>query len=292
MQREQLTVAEPTLPVHALPRGPASRTLGHTIGVFCGGSIGLGIAVPGLSFLAVSGAGALVVIFLAWAILTHRAWKRFAAENNSAVGAMGQGDLVGAHATFARWANSRHPWICAMARHNIGCVLLTQGRLSDAASVFVDVAAHYERALVRVLLLRTTRNQAALCYALLGQLEAAHSWLQQAELPMPGAQPPGLEGSLAMTRAIIACRTGGADHIRAQLEQAWDAHEGTMPGSALRLMRVVRAYVSAAVDGPRNFGNTERILADLKPRYPNEFTYIGSEWPEMAAFLAAHQLSN
>jgi hypothetical protein len=64
-----------------------------------------------------------------------------------------------------------------------------------------------------------------------------------------------------------------------------------MTGETLRLMRVIRAFACAAADGPRNQGLVERVLGDMKPRYQREFAFLGDSWPEMATFLAAHQLS-
>jgi hypothetical protein len=101
---------------------------------------------------------------------------------------------------------------------------------------------------------------------------------------------PSFHGMLALTRSIIECRRGNAEAARVTIEQAWTEQEANMTGASLRLMRVMRAFACAAVEAPRNQGLVERLLVDLRPRYPGELAFLGGRWPEMAAFLAAHEL--
>lgn len=139
-------------------------------------------------------------------------------------------------------------------------------------------------------MLPTTRADLALCYALLGKLDDAETWCAKAQEPMKGGALPTFPAMLAIVRAVIDCRRGRAAEAMASLEDTWAQHEATMTGELLRMMRVLRAFACAAADGPRNQGRVERVLGDMKPRYERELAFLGGAWPEMAAFLSAHDL--
>lgn len=252
--------------------------------------IGLGIALdPHALFLGIGGA-AFVSYLVGWTAIGLAKMRRYATENNLALGALGRGELAKAHDVFTRWAPNTYDTIGATARHNLGWTLMLEGRVEEAVTIFEDAAEHHQRALSRLGLLPTTRVDAALCHALLGKLDLADRWCAKAEEPVKGPPRPMFPGMLALVRAVIDCRRGRATEAMVSLEHAWTEHEATMSGDTLRMMRVVRAFACAAVDGPRNQGLVERVLGDTKPRYEREFAFLGDSWPEMAAFLAAHRL--
>lgn len=217
--------------------------------------------------------------------------RRFATENNLALGALGRGELAKAHEMFARWAPSPVPAISALARHNLGWTLMLEGRGAAAARILEDVAEHYQRPLLQNAMLPTTRLDTALCHALLGHIDVAETWCAKSEQPVKAPPRPSFPGMMALLRAVIDCRKGRDAEAAVSLEHAWTEHEATMTGETLRLMRVLRAFACAAADGPRNQGLVERVLGDMKPRYDGEFAFLGATWPEMAAFLAAHHLA-
>jgi hypothetical protein len=265
------------------PLGPA------IIGGLIGGPIGLGLALPSPLLLAIGKVGAVAGIvgsFAYWMVT----WRRFAAANTVAIGALGRGDHATARAAFTRWASSRNLVIRGVARHNLGWTLILEGRLEEAARLLEDTAEHLTRALVRAELLPTTRVDAALCHALLGDLDRAEVWCAAAQQPVKCAPGLSFHGMLALTRSILECRRGNAEVARVTIEHAWTEQEANMSGASLRLLRVMRAFACAAVEAPRNQGIVERLLVDLKPRYPGELAFLGNRWPEMATFLAAHEL--
>lgn len=276
--------------VAGVPLGPPSRTLQRVVGGAIGIPIGIGIVLPPHGLLiGIGGAGLLAYAVGATALAIAR-MRRFATENNLAIGALGRGELAQASEVLVRWARDRHPMISATARHNLGWTLMLEGRVEDATRILEDAAAHHDGALIRTALLPTTRLDIALCHALLGHLELAEAWCAKAALPVKAPPQPTFPGMMAVLRGVIDCRRGRSADAVVALEHAWDEHEATMTGEILRLMRVVRAFACAASEGPRHQGHVERVLGDLRPRYAYEFAFLGGRWPEMAAFLAAHQL--
>jgi hypothetical protein len=274
-----------------LPLGPPNKTVHRLVGVAVGIPAGLGIALsPHGLLLGISGA-AFLSYLVGWTVFVVSRMNRFSTENNLALRALGRGELATAQEVFIRWASSPVTAISALARHNLGWTLMLEGRVEEAARLLEDTAEHHRRALLRISTLPTTLLDTALCHALLGNLDLAESWYAKAEQPVKAPPRPALPGTRALVRAVIDCRKGRAAEASVSLEHAWTEHETVMTGETLRMMRVVRAFACAAADGPRNQGLVERVLGDMKPRYEHELAFLGGTWPEMAAFLAAHQLA-
>ncbi|HEY4244064.1 MAG TPA: hypothetical protein VGM88_29830 [Kofleriaceae bacterium] len=86
-----------------------------------------------------------------------------------------------------------------------------------------------------------------------------------------------------LVRAILDCRSDRAPDAARLLAERWGDCEARVTGQQLRLFRVVRAFATGAA--------TERELAALAPAWDGEHAYLGATWPEMAAFLASHDLA-
>ncbi len=274
-----------------IPLGPPRRGIHKLIGGAIGVPIGLGTVMPPHGLLLGLGGGAFLTYLIGLTAVAMTRMRRFATENNLALGALGRGELAKAHEVFASWATSQDATISAVARHNLGWTLMLEGRADDAVTILEDAAEHYRRGLTRVAMLPTTRVDAALCHALLGKVDLAEIWYAKAEEPVKAPPHPTFPGMKALVRGIIDCRDGRAAEAIVALDHAWTEHEPTMTGETLRVMRIVRAFACAAADGPRNQGLVERVLGDMKLRYEREFAFLGGSWPEMAAFLAAHGLA-
>jgi hypothetical protein len=274
-----------------VPLGSPRRTIQRVAGGVIGVPIGLGVVMPPHGLLVGLGGAAYVSFLVGWNAIARASWRRFATDNNLALGALGRGELAKAHEAFVRWALSRYTTIRAIARHNLGWTLMVEGHVSDAATILEDAATHYQPALTRQAMLPTTRLDVALCHALLGDFEKAEAWYAMAQEPVKASPNPSFGGGTALVRSVIDCRNGRASEAAVALEHAWEEHETTLIGGTLRLMRVVRAFACAAADGPRSQGIVERVLGDTKPRYEREFSFLGDTWPEMAAFLVAHGLA-
>jgi hypothetical protein len=130
----------------------------------------------------------------------------------------------------------------------------------------------------------------ALLSALLGDVDIAKEWLTTVDKRLRGQSPDTtFEPMQALTRAIILCRDGAPADAVKMLDERWAEREAAAKGEIMRPLRVVRAFAIAATT-QRNAGMAEAALQLSKPAYPEEYTFLGAEWPEMRAFLAANNL--
>ena len=273
-----------------IPLGPPRRTVRRVVGAVTGVPIGIGVVFQPHALLLGIGGGVFLTYVVGCTALAMRRMRRFATENNLALGALGRGELANAREVFARWARSNDDAVSALARHNLGWTLILEGRAGDAVTILEDAALYHQRALTHQSQLPTTRVDIALCHALLGDLDRADAWYAKADEPVKAPPRPTFKGMMAIVRGLIDCRRERAAEAMVSLEQAWAEHEATMSGETLRMMRVLRAFACAAADGPRNQGLVERVLGDMRPRYAGELAFLGGTWPEMATFLATHRL--
>jgi hypothetical protein len=248
----------------------------------------LGSWAPDLSggtpmLVIVGGIVAWFVGYVVWLLLTA---KRFNLDNNRALAALATGEFRQPEAIYARWTRRFAPQLVkAMARHNYGWSMFRNGKLVEA----VELLSANDTKIPNADLRTNSALDIALIRALLGELDTANEWLQEAEARTNMAVQPGMLGTLALVRAVIACREGRADEAVRLLEERWAEYESNTQGTVFRLLRVVRAFAYGASD-TRNAGVAERKLEVLKPTYPTELSVLGTAWPEMATFVTAHQL--
>jgi hypothetical protein len=285
----QIARVERQLAVAGVPLGKPDSSVVWFVSVAAGTVLGF-VAKAHLVFALGLGGGLIVSFYVGWAVFTNARARRFSNESNLAIAALGRGELEKARAIFVRWATSRHPVVSGLARHNLSWTLMLEGRIEEAVTLIEDTAVHHARGLARPGILSTTRVDAGIYNALLGKLDAATAWYEKAREPQRVAPMPTFPAMLAILEAVIACRTERAAEAVVVLERAWTEHEAAMTGEIMRMMRVVRAFALAASGSPRSQGVVEQVLGDMRPRYAGELTYLGSAWPEMAMFLAAHRL--
>ena len=217
--------------------------------------------------------------------------RSFVREHNAAIAALARGELEKAHDVFRSWAkDTRVPRIAALSRHNLGWTLLRMGKLEESLAVYVDNEEYNPNALKAIGLACTSALDIALDHALLGDLAAAETWMATAEQRQAGLTLPTVPGMKAFTRAVIDCRSARAADAARMLADGWAEYEGTLQGDTMRPLRVVRAFAIAQA-GPREAGNAEVLLAASRPAYPREYEFLGTHWPDMASFLAAHGLA-
>jgi hypothetical protein len=180
--------------------------------------------------------------------------------------------------------------VAALARHNAAWTLLRQGELARAIEVQTPNIEQYDKTLERGLLLPTSIIDLAFFHALLGNLDDAEK--QLAVLDARGKLPhnPSYPAMNALMRAVLACRRNNPLAAVKILEDHWSEWEANATGDLLRPMRVVRAFAIANVD-MRDAGKATSILGDMRPNWRGEFDFLGVEWPEMATFLATHDLA-
>ncbi|MBL9016881.1 MAG: hypothetical protein JNL83_22020 [Myxococcales bacterium] len=241
-------------------------------------------------FAATRGHTALAVSAIVLAVLVvvnRRSSSRaraFHAANKDAYAALGRGDFDAARQTWATWADSVMPRIAALARHNLAWTQIRTGKLDEAIATLESNEATRLGALEAIGLAATSAADRALAHALLDHAKDAEVWLDRAEARLLAATMP-TSGAIALARSVWHCRAGRVDVAAKLLADGWREIESTTTGDVLRPLRVVRAFAAAAA-GPR-----EPALETPRPAYPGEYTFLGTTWPEMAAFLATHELS-
>jgi hypothetical protein len=223
-------------------------------------------------------------------VRTRRRQRRFVVDIDRGITALVRGDLNEAHDVFQDWAEQATlAPMAALARHNLAWTVMRQGDIQHSANLSTHNRAHHKAALRRIGMLAICNVDIALCEALLGRLDTAETELADVDNHEAIRTPGTLPAMKAMVRAVIDCRSGRGEDAARVLQEHWSEYEGALTGETLRPIRIVRAFAIAA-SGPRNAGQAETLLSSARPAYPGEYAFLGVAWPEMASFLAAHQL--
>ena len=232
-----------------------------------------------------------VIGWIVYVVRLRRRMQRFLVENVQGVAALGRGELQAAHDLFWRWAeDARATRASAVARHNLGWTLMRQGELQHAIDVLQDNDARNGEALKAVGLAATTAIDLALDYGLLGDVAAGERWMDEAAKRAREHAPLTLPAMQAFAGAVRDCRAGRPAEAARLLDERWAEYEAALTGDVLRPLRVVRAFAIAAA-GPRDAGMAEVALMQLRPTFPQELSFLGVAWPEMAQFLMSHGLA-
>lgn len=99
-----------------IPLGPPNRAAARWVGRAISVPLGLSIVLPPHGLLLGIGGAAYVTFVAGWTAVAMASARRFATENNLAIGALGRGELTKAHEVFVHWAPSAHGRISALAR--------------------------------------------------------------------------------------------------------------------------------------------------------------------------------
>lgn len=213
-----------------------------------------------------------VIAFVAYFTRMNRHARKFVDESADALAAIARGELAQAKAIFERWLDAKAPAVQSAARHGLVIVLMRQGELEQALAVLTSGREH-DAAMPPS---AVTATDFASCYALLGALDSAQSWLTKTT-EYAGAQT--LPALVAFPSAVLSCRRGQAGEAARLLDERWQDYEAVLNAQSLRILRVVRALAAGS-----------QITDDMRPAYPGEYAFLGKAWPEMATFLATHEL--
>ncbi len=71
------------------------------------------------------------------------------------------------------------------------------------------------------------------------------------------------------------------------LDDAWETLEGTLPTAELRPFRALRAFATTRRRPLEAVAADPGVVAALAEVRPGELAWLGSEWPEVRAFLEA-----
>jgi hypothetical protein len=238
-------------------------------------------------FVTIAVGGVLVV---AATLRRVREMRAFNADYDAALRQLAVGQLDPARATLWAWSErGRGPRVSAVARVTLGWTMLRAADLDDAIAVFEDNEKTHRVPLAAAGLVATNAALLAMAYTLRGDDEGAEAWRNRAMARHEVARVPAARPRVLLAEASWLCRYGARAEAAKLLDESWAELEATCTGDLLRPLRVVRAFAHA--DGPRSGGVAEAALPTLRPAYPGEYTFLGAKWPEMAAFLACHELT-
>ena len=127
-----------------------------------------------------------------------------------------------------------------------------------------------------------------LLYALRGQLDAATRWCDDARRRLPRGQNRTLSAALLrLAEATVLARSGQHEDAARALDRDWKRLEEALAVSSMRRAWLLRAYLASG-DGAR--GSVEPWLTLARGGRKGELAWLGAEWPELRAFLDAHDL--
>jgi len=220
----------------------------------------------------------------------EREIRGFAGQLDEALQAVRGGELAKAHDLFWDIAEkARSPELAAAARHGLGWTMMLQGDLDNAAAVLSDNETRFVIAHRLNNISASTAVDLALVHGLRGDVRQAEMWLHRAHARRSLSVSSSIDATIAFSRSVWLCRSGRSPEAAKLLDDGWAGYEAALTGDVLRPLRVVRAFAHAT--GPRSGGVAAAALPTLRPAYPGEYTYLGTKWPEMAVFLATHELA-
>ena len=203
--------------------------------------------------------------------------------------ALADGDLGRAGEIFAAVAREyrKQTTYAAVARLSLSTALMRQGELQRA----IDAAIEVERA-PGLLFGGDVRTMAAIhlgmLYALRGDVDAATRWCDDARRRLPRGQQRTLTAALLrLAEVLVLARAGKRDDAARALDRDWHRLEEALTVSSMRKAWLVRAWCAAA-DGAR--GSVEPWLTMARAGRKGELRWVGADWPELCAFLDAHDL--
>lgn len=218
--------------------------------------------------LAVAAAGVMIVSWLRWSV------KEANARALEGQRALDDGDFARAEAIFAAMMQERATK--GRGRELLARTRMRQERLQDAIDLYLG-AERSDQQWVSL--------ELALLYVLRGDVESAERFVETARSPARGARESGRHdrARLLLVDAAIRARRGDLEGAWALLAQGWGAFE--MPERrSLAEACLLRGFVGWKLGGSVEswLGLTESARARVR--------WLGAEWPELRAFLDAHDL--
>ena len=239
-----------------------------------------------LAFLPAVGFVVLLVTLFRWQL---RGGNRLNARLEPGNLALADGDLGRAADVFAAVAQQyrKQATYAAVAKLSLSTALMRQGELAKAT----DAAIEVERA-PGLLFGGDVRTMAAIhlgmLYALRGELDAAERWCDDARRRLPRGQNRTLSAALLrLAEILVLARSDKRDDAARALDRDWHRLEEALTVASMRKAWLVRAWCAAA-DPSR--GSVEPWLTMARAGRKGELRWLGAGWPELRAFLDAHDL--
>lgn len=203
--------------------------------------------------------------------------------------ALADGDLGGAAAVFSSVAQQyrKQATYAGVARLSLSTTLMRQGELARAT----DEAIAVERT-PGLLFGSEVRLHAAvhlaMLYTLRGQLDAARRWCEEGRRRLARGQNRTLTAALLrLAEILLLARDGKRDEAARALDRDRPRLEESLSVSSMKKAWLLRAWCAAA-DGTR--GSVEPWLTMARSGRTGELRWLGTEWPELRAFIDAHDL--
>jgi hypothetical protein len=170
---------------------------------------------------------------------------------------------------------------------SLGQALVHQGALREAAEAFITGergAGLLYGAEARLI----AAVELARLYALEGRLDVARKWSEDARKKLSRTGYRLVRASsLRIVDALIAARAGEPERAATLLDGEWHRFEQWLPTAQMREAWLLRAFVS---DGGQR-GQAETWLRLLRSGRRGQLDFMGVQWPELQAFLAANDLA-
>jgi tetratricopeptide (TPR) repeat protein len=224
-----------------------------------------------------------VVAAIGWIFWVRRQTVRFNRENAEGIALLHKGVPEKAAEIFERLIRRhRHMRnLSAVAQYNAGVARLREGK-PERAIEFLMLVANDKRVGQTM---ASASAELTSAYAIAGRLDEASESLAKAE------QRGNVNAfTLAWPRTLLAARRGEHAELARGLEQRWRELESVLSGDVMRRLLLIRAFAVASVDGPRSAGAAQPLVDRLRPSVPGEYDWLSARWPELGAFLEAHQL--
>lgn len=203
--------------------------------------------------------------------------------------ALADGDLGRAVDVFAAVARDcrQHPGYAALANLSLATALMRQGELQKALDATIEVERASGLAFGSDLRARAAA-QLGLLYALRGQLDVATRWCDDARRRLGRSCNRTYNGALVrITEIMVLARTGRREEAARAFDRDAQRLAEALSASTLRTAWLVRAFVASA-DGAR--ASLEPWLTLARSGRKGDVAWIRAEWPELRAFVDAHDL--
>lgn len=160
------------------------------------------------------------------------------------------------------------------------------GRLQEALGAYAAVNAVPRLEAHAQMLYLALPNAVASCYAQLGDVAQARTWLAEGAR-RSGGQPP--VGAL-LPEVLVLCREGAfAAAARTAAER--HAEAASMSGRNARRVRLLHAFALHAADAHAHAPRVAELLAGVKPVHAGDLEPLTEHWPELSTFVTERGLT-
>lgn len=226
-----------------------------------------------------------LLLVISIAMVVYISWRaeRWAALLRHGAALLEAGDLSAAQCVLeAAEGHALRAPEHVLARLYLGCCALFQGRVDTARSELLALSRGW-RTWEAPDAYAAAPDMLAACLALEGELVEARHWLEIAH-----RRHRPVAATFSLGEVLILCREECYGAAVRLLDDRLDA-TAKKQVQARRLFGLLRAFAWDALTAEGGASGEEQ--KGLDSVRPGEFSYLGAQWPRMAAFLRARGLS-